>query len=102
MHAVLDVGAADRGRGLGAKGQAAPALVLEGEHLLLDDVRGLPDSPREQLRLLEDRRLDPPVARALESGGGGAIDTRPRCGVGGQDIERPAGGFEARSHARRA
>ena len=29
------------------QGQAAPAAVREGEHLLLDDVRGVADPPRE-------------------------------------------------------
>ena len=32
------IGAADRRRALGAQGDAAPALVLEAEHLLADDV----------------------------------------------------------------
>ena len=98
VHAVLDVCAADRGCRLRAKRQAAPALVLEREHLLLDDVRGLPDSPCEQLSLLEHRRLDPPVPCALERGRCGDVDARPRRRVGGQDIERPARGFELGGH----
>ena len=39
LHAVLEVGARDRRGRLGPQGDAAPALVLEGEHLLPHDVR---------------------------------------------------------------
>ena len=63
VHPVLDVGAADRCRSLGSQRDRTPALVLEREHLLADDVGGLPHAPLEQPGVLEDRRLDPRVAR---------------------------------------
>ncbi len=66
VHAVLDVGAADPGGVLGAQRQRAAGLVLEGEHLLLDDVGRLPHPAREQVGVLEHRRLDRLVAGAAE------------------------------------
>ena len=72
LHAVLDVGAADRRRALGSQGEAAPALVLEGEHLLADDVGRVADAALEQLGVLEARRGDRLVAGAGE-------DRRARC-----------------------
>ena len=66
VHAVLDVRAADAGRGLGSQRERPPTLVLEGEHLLLDDVGGLPHPAREHRGVLEDRRLEGLVAGSVE------------------------------------
>src|SRR5439155_20284468 len=66
VHAALDVRARDRRGALRAQGQRAAALVLEGEHLLLDDVGRLADRPAEDLGRLEDRRLERLVAGRLE------------------------------------
>ena len=66
VHAVLEVGAAHRRGALGAQRQRAPAGVLEGVHLLLDDVGRLAHAAGEQLGGLEGRRLDAPVAGGLE------------------------------------
>ena len=66
VHAVLEVGAADRRGALGAQRQRAPAGVLEGVHLLLDDVGRLAHAAGEELGGLEGRRLDAPVAGRLE------------------------------------
>src|SRR5204863_3867735 len=66
VHAVLEVGAADTSGALGPQRERAPALVLEGEHLLLHDVGGLPHAAREELGGLEDRRVDEAVAGLLE------------------------------------
>ena len=55
LHAVLEVGAADRRRPLRPQGDAAPALVLEGEHLLADDVGRAADAALEELGVLEGR-----------------------------------------------
>ena len=79
VHPVLEVGAADRRRPLRPQGQAAPALVLEGEHLLADDVGGAADAALEQLGVLEGRRRDRLVAGAGEDRRGGALDPRPRA-----------------------
>ena len=91
LHAVLDVGAADRRRALGPQGEAAPALVLEGEHLLADDVGGVADAALEQLGVLEAGRGDRLVAGAGEDRRRGALDPPARAGRVGQDVEGPAG-----------
>ena len=62
MEAVLHVGPADGRSRLGAQSEGAPALVLEGVHLLLDHVGPGAGRPLEELRVLEDRSLDPSVA----------------------------------------
>ena len=77
VHPVLEVGAADRRRALRPQGQAAPALVLEGEHLLADDVGRLADAALEQLGVLEGRRRDRLVAGAGEDLGRGALRAAP-------------------------
>src|SRR5580700_3332265 len=66
VHAVLDVGATDGSGALGTQSQRASGGVLEGVHLLADDVGGSPDPAREQLGRLEDGRLDALIAGALE------------------------------------
>src|SRR6478752_286887 len=65
VHAVLDVGAADRCGPLWTQRKGPAAGVLEGEHLLAHDVGRLPDGAGEQLGGLEGRRLDALVSRAL-------------------------------------
>ena len=98
VHAVLDVGAAHRRRALGAQGHGAPALVLEGEHLLAHDVRGLPHAAREQLGGLERGRLDAPVAGGLQHLPGLALDHLARVRVVGQHVERAARRLDAFAH----
>src|SRR5829696_755045 len=59
VQVVLDVGPDVPRRALGPESHLPIALVLEGEHLLLhNDVRALPRRPREESRVLEDRRAD--------------------------------------------
>ena len=81
VHAVLEVGAADRRGALGAQRQRAPAGVLEGVHLLLDDVGRLAHAAGEELGGLEGRRLDAPVAGGLEDPARGVLEARPRDGL---------------------
>ena len=90
VHAVLEVGAAHRRGALGAQRQRAAAGVLEGVHLLLDDVGRLPHAAGEELRGLEGRRLDAPVARGLEDRARGSLEVRPRGGLLGQHVVRAA------------
>ena len=90
VHAVLEVGAADGRGALRAQGQRAPAGVLEGVHLLLDDVGGLADPAGEELGGLEGRRLDAPVAGRLEDLARGGLQARPRGGLIGQHVVRAA------------
>ena len=78
LHPVLDVGAADRRRALGAQGEAAPALVLEGEHLLADDVGRVADAALEQLGVLEAGRRDRLVAGPSEDRPPPRASIRPR------------------------
>ena len=98
VHAVLDVGAADRRRRLGPQRDRAAAEVVEGEHLLADDVGRLADRALEELGVLEDRGLDAAVAGAGEDGGRGRVDPRSPHGLGRQYVERPLRGLEAAGH----
>ncbi len=65
-QAAGDDGPDDAGRVLGAERQAVAAPVLEGVHLLGDDVAGVAEAAGEHLGELEDRRLD--LAIAVEPG----------------------------------
>ena len=99
VHPVLEVGAADRRRPLRPQGQAALALVLEGEHLLADDVGRFADPAFEELGVLEGRRLDRLVAGALRrSRPRRACEPRPRAGLRGEHVEGAAGCLELACH----
>ncbi|OQC34731.1 MAG: hypothetical protein BWX64_02729 [Acidobacteria bacterium ADurb.Bin051] len=89
LHPVLDVGAADRRGALRAQGEAAPAAVGEGVHLLADDVGRLPDAAGEELRLLEDRGADLPVAVEREGAVHLGLHRRPEPGGRRQQVARP-------------
>src|SRR5262249_60452199 len=65
LEPVLDVGAHQPGGGLGTEGERVAAAVLEGVHLLLDDVRLVADAPGEELRALEERQAHPALAVRL-------------------------------------
>ena len=62
LQPVLEVGAADRRRRVRAKCERAAPPVFERVHLLLDDIRARTRRARKELGVLEDRRLDAPVA----------------------------------------
>ena len=55
---VLDGGADHAGGAFGAEGDRSAAAVVEGVHLLIDDVAGLADAAVKQLGVLEDRGAD--------------------------------------------
>ena len=101
VHAVLEVGAHDRRGPLRAQRQRAAAHVLEGEHLLLDDVGGLPHAAREQLGALEDRRLDHAVAGVVEQVVGEPLERLAPLPVVGQHVERAPRGLELLARHRR-
>jgi hypothetical protein len=65
----------------------------------LHDVGRAADAAGEELGLLEDRRLDPLVAGALEGGGGDGLYPCPSRRLGGQDVEGAPGGLELTGHA---
>ena len=81
----------------GPQRQRAAGLVLEREHLLLDDVRGLPHAAREQLGVLEHRRLHRLVARAAEHVVGDLHEPRAAGARPGQHVERAARRLELAS-----
>ena len=80
VHAVFDVGTADRGGPLRTQGQLPAAGVLEAEHLLAHDVAGCPHPASEQLGGLEGRGLDAFVS--------GRLEDRPRAGLQGRARRR--------------
>jgi hypothetical protein len=94
VHAVLDVGPADAGGSFGPERERAAGLVLEGEHLLLDDVRGLPHPAGEQLGVLEHRRLHRLVARSSEQVARHLHDSESPARVRRQHVDRAARGLE--------
>ncbi len=77
VHAVLEVGAADRRGTLGAQGEEVAAPVLEGVGLLLDYVGGLANAPDEEGGVLEGRGVDPVVAEGLGGARRCAFDEAP-------------------------
>ena len=95
VQAVLDVRPRDRRRAFGTERQRPVRAVRERVHLLLHDVRALAGRAREEVRVLEDRRLDPPVAgeraEALHLVG----DAPPERLLGREDVVGPAGPLDA-------
>ena len=70
-----------------------PAGVLEGVHLLLDDVGRLADAAGEQLGRLEGRRLDAAVAGGLEDALGDGLDARRAGQSSGSTSDVPRGAW---------
>src|SRR5436190_13217848 len=99
VHAVLDVGAADRGRALGPQRERAAASVLERVHLLLDDVRAGPGCAREEVGVLEARRLDAAVAVERAEALHLPRHPLPLRLFGGEDVVGSARGLDT-AHAR--
>ncbi len=87
---MLDVGAAHRSGALRPERQRAAAAVIEGVHLLLHDVGGLPHPAREQLRRLERGRLDPAVSGRAEDPLRLRLEVVTAGRVLGEHVERAA------------
>ena len=87
---MLDVSAARARGALRPQGDRAATLVLEREHLLLDDVRCLAHPACEQLGGLEDRGLDRAVAGAREHVVGDAQQLEPAAAVIREHVEGAA------------
>jgi hypothetical protein len=94
VHAVLDVGPADRRRSLRPQRQRAARGVGEREHLLAHDVRRLAHAAGEQLRRLERRRLDPLVAGALEDAPRACLQCRACLCLLAKHVERAPRRFD--------
>ena len=75
-----------------------PRAVLERVHLLADDVGRLADRAHEQLRVLEDGRLDLAEAGALGQGARLLDDPPAERRLLGQQVVGPARNLKARSH----
>ncbi len=102
VEAVLDVRPADRRSALGAERQRPVGAVGEGVHLLLDDVGADARRAREELGVLEDGRLDAPVAVERAETLHLADDALPQRLLRREDVVRAARSLElhARSSAR--
>ena len=87
VHPVLEERPADGSRALRAQRQEVPSPVLEGVRLLLDDVGHLADSPDEQPRVLEHRRVYAPVPEALRYLLRGGVEASPVPLIVRQDVE---------------
>jgi hypothetical protein len=84
-----------RGR-LGSERQRVAAAVVEGVHLLLDDVRLVADPPREQLGALEQGHADLAVAIRLEDSAGRSFDALPPRGLRRQNVTDSADSLDHR------
>ena len=99
VQTVLEVRAHDPGGRLGAEGQRTVGAIGERVHLLRDDVGSLARGACEELRVLDDGRVDPAVAveraQALE-----LRDHLPPAGLlGREDVVGASGRLEPRHAA---
>jgi len=62
MHAMLQIGTADRGRALGAEGHRLTAAVFEGVGLLLHNVSARANGADKEASVLKDRGIDALIA----------------------------------------
>ena len=86
LEAVLDVGAQERRGRLGSERQRVAAAVVEGVHLLLDDVGLVADPAGKELGALEERQPDLPVAVGLEDLSPRGLHALPLARLRGQDV----------------
>ena len=77
VHAVLQVGAADRRCSFGPQGNAVTATVLEGVHLLFDDIGTLAHGPDEEIGVFEGGGVDAPVAEQVGNPHGFGLNVTP-------------------------
>ena len=91
---VPEVRADHAGRALRPQRERPPALVLERVHLLRHHVGGFPRGPREQLGVLERRRLEVPEAEQVRDRVRRLVQLHETVGVGAQDVLRAPGWLE--------
>ena len=65
------------GGAFGSQGQAVAVTVIETVHLLFDDIGDFPDRALEQLGLLEDRKSNLSVTKALNHAGKAGFEILP-------------------------
>ena len=94
VHPVLQVGAAHRRGAFGTQRQVVAPPVLEGVHLLFNDVGAFPDGADEQPGILEGRTVDASIAKALSNLGGLGLDVAPILLLLGQQVGGAPGGAE--------
>ena len=85
-QAVLDVGPHEGGGGLRPERQAFAPPILEGVHLLFDDVGALPDPADEEFGALEGRGADLGIAVAVQHVAGDDLQRLPLPRLFGEDI----------------
>src|SRR4030042_1743642 len=83
---MLNVCPADRCRALGSQRDPVATAVLEGVHLLLHDVGAFTDAAKEQIGLLEYRRIEAPILEEPADLGGLRLDEPPIALILGQDV----------------
>ena len=86
QQAVGDCRPGNAGGRLGAQRQAVAAEVLEGIHLLFDDIGVFADRALEQLRMLDDGHPHLFVAIGLEHRATNALEMLPGTDFGGQHV----------------
>ena len=80
LVSVFDVRPDHRGGVLGPQCEGTPVAVVEGVHLLGDDIGIGPDAAREQLRLFENRRSDFVVVIGPKDLARNGLNAIPRIG----------------------
>ena len=101
VHSVLEECPADGSRALRAQRQEIPSPVFEGVRLLFDDVGHFADSPDEQPRVLEHRRVDASVPEAVGRLLRGRVEASPVRLLVWQDVEGASWQLERQVSLRR-
>eukprot|EP00611_Tribonema_gayanum_P012703 TRINITY_DN2336_c0_g1_i3.p1 TRINITY_DN2336_c0_g1~~TRINITY_DN2336_c0_g1_i3.p1 ORF type:complete len:704 (-),score=109.00 TRINITY_DN2336_c0_g1_i3:16-2127(-) len=94
QDAVLDAGANHASGQLRAQRQRFAAAILEGIHLLFDDIGHFADRALEQLGALDHRQPQFAVAVSGKHLRGDGMDVLPGRGIGRQDIVHAANGLD--------
>ncbi|MNC25064.1 hypothetical protein D3C75_731400 [compost metagenome] len=91
IQLVFHIGAHHTGGSFRPQGDGPVALVQEGVHFLLHDIRGFPYPPGKQLRMLKNRRPDFLVMESAADIPRGFLDKLPYLYSSRQKILRPFG-----------
>ncbi len=83
---MLEIGTRTGRRPLGTQRERLVRAILERVHLLLDDVRGLPDRADEEGRRLHQRRAHFPEPVAPDHVSEDRLEAMPTGALGRQDV----------------